>query len=152
MTGTIDTMSLSEASKVAASGQSRLTSFGGTGNGETTFVGIARSDKQSYLDTVDETETRLAPPKRLFSQWYETKKNLEQTMLDANAHNEAMDRIDYFERFDDHLNSRAAQEALTTLTERVRRGEDIVLVCYCDGEKQCHRHPVAERIKARLHV
>lgn len=151
MTGTLDTMSLSDARRDSTSDQSRLASFGNEDGGETTYVGIANSNDNGYNSVVDETETRLAPPDDLFFQWYNTRDSLMSGgMMETNAHNKALEQIDYFERFEHHLNTTQAQEALTQLTERVKAGEDIVLVCYCGGAKQCHRHPVAERIQARL--
>lgn len=149
MTGTVDTMSLSDAKQDAASQQSRLASFGSDSG--TTYLGIANIERDDYLDFVDETEDRLAPRDELFYQWLNTRKNLQSDgMLERNAHNEALDRIDYFERFESDLNDADAQAAITQITERVRNGEDIVLVCYCGDGKQCHRHPVAERIRARV--
>lgn len=150
MTGSIDTMSLSAARTDSASDQSRLASFGSDGP-ETTYIGVVRSTKEPLLDVVDEVEPRLAPPEELFFQWLNTKRRLsDDGMLDTNAHNEALDRVNYFERFEDHLNTIGPQAALTSIISRVESGEDIVLVCYCDNGKQCHRHPVAERIRARL--
>lgn len=147
--GHVDTMSLSDAKQESVSQQSRLGAFGSDEG--TTYVGIANSERDDYLDAVDETEPRLAPPSDLFHQWYNTRgRFMSDGMLETNAHNEALDYVNYFDRFEDHLNSTEAQEALTKLTARVRDGEEIVLVCYCGGGKQCHRHPVAERIKARL--
>lgn len=149
MTGTVDTMSLSDAKKDAVSQQSRLSAFGSDEG--TTYVGIANSEREDYLDAVDEVEPRIAPPSDLFHQWYNTRERMmSEGMLERNAHNEALEVVNYFDRFEAHLNSDDAQTALTQITERVRDGEDIVLVCYCGDGKQCHRHPVAERIKARL--
>jgi len=149
MTGTIDTMSLSDAKADSASDQSRLASFGSDSG--TTYIGIANTEHDDYLDSVDETEDRLAPPGDLFWQWYNTRRNLmDEGMIEANAHNEALDRIDYFERFESYLNESEPQTAITQIVERVRDGEDIVLVCYCGGAKQCHRHTVAKRIRARI--
>ena len=144
-------MSLSDARQESTSDQSRLTSFGDADSGETAYIGIANSEDGTYADVIDETEQRLAPPDDLFYQWYNTRKSMMQDgMLETNAHNKALEEIDYFERFAKYLNTTRAQEAITAITERVRAGEDIVLVCYCGGAKQCHRHPVAERIQARL--
>jgi len=70
MTGTVDTMSLSEARKDSVSQQSRLGAFGSDAG--TTYIGIANADRSDYLDAVDETEERLAPPDELFWQWYKT--------------------------------------------------------------------------------
>jgi hypothetical protein len=150
MTGTVDTMSLSDAKQESASQQSRLGSFG-SGSG-TTYIGIANSERETYLDAVDEVEPRLAPPSPLFHQWYNTRERLmdEEGLSETMAHNEALKQIDYFDRFEDHLNTTQAQEALTMIAERVKDGADIVLVCYCGGAKQCHRHPVAKRINARV--
>lgn len=151
MTGSIDTMSLDEARSQSVSDQSRLTSFGDDDNGSTTYVGIVRSENERYLDAVTEVEQRLAPPSELFHQWWETKKRLcDEEMLETNAHNEALDRVNYFVRFEKHLNNSEQQLALQQITERVRGGEDIVLVCFCSNGEQCHRHAVEARIDSRI--
>lgn len=150
MTGSIDTMSLSDARADSVSDQSRLASFG-SGGSETTYIGVVRSENDSLTCVVDECEPRVAPHEELFFQWLNTKKDcMGDGMLETNAHNEALDRVNYFERFEDHLNGAEAQTAITSLVARIESGEDIVLVCYCDEGQQCHRHPVAERIQARL--
>jgi hypothetical protein len=149
MTGTVDTMSVEQARKDSVSQQSRLGAFGSDEG--TTYIGIANADREDYLDAVDETEERLAPPDELFWQWYNTRQRMmDNGQLERNAHNEALETVNYFERFEDYLNEPEPQAALTQITERVRDGEEIVLVCYCGEGKQCHRHPVAERITARL--
>jgi len=142
-------MSVEQARKDSVSQQSRLTAFG---NDEgTTYLGIANADREDYLDAVDETDERLAPPDELFWQWYNTRQRMmDEGMLEVNAHNEALEVTNYFERFEEYLNRPDPQSAITQVTERVRSGEDIVLVCYCGEGRQCHRHPVAERITARL--
>ena len=151
MAGSVDTMSLSRAKTDSVSQQSRLTSF--ASDDGTTYIGIANVERDDYCDVVDETESRLAPPDDLFWQWYHTRERfMDDGLLECNAHNEACAEIEYFERFESYLNTDEAQEALTVLTERIRDGEDIVLVCYCGDGKQCHRHPVAERLMSRLDV
>lgn len=149
MAGSVDTMSLSDARKESVSQQSRLGSFGSDSG--TTYLGIANADRDDYLDAVDETDERLAPPGELFWQWYNTRQRLMgDGELERNAHNEALDLVNYFERFESYLNGPEPQAAIEQVAERVRDGEEIVLVCYCGDGKQCHRHPVAERIRARL--
>jgi hypothetical protein len=150
MTGSIDTAALSDAQEEAVSNQSRLQSFG-QDTPNTTYIGIARSLCDDPPDFLDETEQALCPPDSLFYQWYQTREQLKDNgELPVTAHNEALDCVNYFERFDGYLNNTSPQEALTRLTARARSGEDIVLVCFCNDGRQCHRHPVAERIKARL--
>lgn len=142
-------MSLEQARKNSVSQQSRLGSFGSDEG--TTYVGIANADREDYLDAVDETEERLAPPDELFWQWYNTRQRMmDEGQLERNAHNEALEAVNYFERFEEYLNGADAQAALAQITKRIQDGEEIVLVCYCGEGKQCHRHPVAERISARL--
>lgn len=149
MTGTVDTMSLSDAKKDSVSQQSRLGSFGSDSG--TTYLGIANADREDYLGAVDETEERLAPPDELFWQWYNTRDRLmDEGMLERNAHNEALERVNYFERFEEYLNGPDPQAAIAQIAEQVRQGDEVVLVCYCGEGKQCHRHPVEERVKARV--
>lgn len=153
MTGTVEHMSLAEARKNNSSSQTRLSSFGSNGDRDTTYIGIVNSDDGDVAQTVDEMKPALAPPDDLFYQWLETKKKLENDRAVTNtmAHNQALDRVDYRERFGKYLDSNGeALAALEELTERVLNGEHIVLVCYCGEGKWCHRESVTETLNSMV--
>lgn len=154
MTDRIETMSLREARRDSASQQSRLASFGDDSgdDGETTYVGVVRSDSDEYMSVVDETEERLAPPSDLFHQWLTTKRTMQdEGMLETTAHNQALDAVGYMPRYEEYLREDPdAQLALQSLVARLNRGEDIVLVCYCHGEQNCHTSKIVDLIDERL--
>lgn len=137
-------MSLNEVRKSTSSDQSRLASFG---TSETTYIAIVRSPSDDLADEVDEVEPRLAPPEQLFYQWLNTRNNLkDEGMPPVQAHNEAIDRVDYVNRFEDHLDTDESQAALRSIADRVADDEHVVLVCYCGEGKWCHRSVVFERL------
>lgn len=151
MTGTVEHMSLSEARRDISSSQSRLSAFGA--DGETTYIGIVNSDDGDISDVADEMRPSLSPPDDLFYQWLQTKKRYENdgAVNSVQAHNQALDAVDYRPRFRDHLETdAAARDALEELATRVESGEHIVFVCYCNDNKWCHREPVTETIKSMV--
>lgn len=147
MTGTVESMSLRTARQQAHSQQLRLMQFG---DGGTTYIGITRSDSDDITEVVDEQMPALAPPSDLFYQWLSLRDELQEQMNYVDAHNEAVDRTDYRERYRAHLETDRAQRALDEIVDRVADGEHIVLVCFCGSGKWCHRSIVYERLTDRL--
>lgn len=149
MSGTVEHMSLREARRDANSEQSRLQSF--AGSGDTTYVGVFRRGEGD--DVVDERVEALAPPEELFYQWLSLRDQYrdDRALTTVQAHEKALRDVSYRPRYQDHLKTDTdAQRALDRLTERVRDGENIILVCYCTEDRWCHREPVTERIQSRL--
>lgn len=145
MNGSVEALSIDAVRQNTSSSQSRLTSFG---TSQTTYIGIVRSPQDAFEDVVDEIEPRLSPPESLFYHWLNVKSQYEdEGMPTIHAHNEAIDTVNYVDRFEDYLKSEPAQAAMRSILDRVEDGERIVLVCYCGEGKTCHREMVIDRIK-----
>lgn len=119
---------------------------------DATRVGVVRRPTPWFHGPVEENLPALAPPAGLLDEVKRRHEQLERTGLsDAEAHNRALKRSDYEERYLAHLETPAARSALDDLTERIEGGEDIVLVCYENtDEKRCHRTLLRERLEDRL--
>lgn len=146
--GSIDHMSLRAARRDRASSQSRLSSFTNDGS-DTTYISVVASDTNDIDEVVDETDERLSPPDDLFYQWLHEKEQLESEGTQPSiAHNRAMESVNYEQRFRQHLqHDDEAQLAIKSIIARMKRGEEIVLVCYCTGDKRCHRTMVADVVR-----
>lgn len=106
------------------------------------LIGIARRPLPWLLGQVDENLPALGPPPELLDAVKERHAELQDEGLpDAEAHNRALEAVDYRERYLSHLeNSAAAQEAIERIQELREAGTDVVLVCYENTEeKRCHR-------------
>lgn len=105
-------------------------------------LGVVRRPTPWLYGVVDENEPALGPPADLLD---EVKSRHEELVSrgygDAEAHNAAMDAVEYAERYRHHLESDgAAMEALDRLRARLADGEDVALVCFENtDEKRCHR-------------
>jgi GrpB-like predicted nucleotidyltransferase (UPF0157 family) len=151
MTGTVEHMNIAEAKSSRYSQQSRLSAFNDEGDRDTTYVGVVSEGDEEFERTVDEMRPELGPPSVLFHQWLNTRDSKQDEMSSVEAHNRALDEVNFRERFGKYLDSnREARDALEELTDRVEAGEHIVLVGYCDEGKWCHREPVAETIKSMV--
>jgi uncharacterized protein YeaO (DUF488 family) len=145
MDGTVEGMSLADAREDQHSSQSRLSAFNQNGS-DSTYIGIVQSPNDDFESVIDEQIPELAPPEELFYQWLQTRKSLESDgMGHIEAHNTAVERVDYESRFKQYLHD-DAHSSVASLATRVRNGEHIVLVCYCHDGKWCHRDLVIEAV------
>lgn len=120
---------------------------------DATRVGVVRRATPWFYGAVDENVPALAPPEDLLDETKARQAELEAAgVSDAEAHNRAMNEVDFVERYADHLDTDPdAIEALSDLESRLRAGEDVVLVCYENtDEKRCHRTALGARLQARL--
>nr|WP_244510037.1 DUF488 family protein [Halogranum gelatinilyticum] len=64
-----------------------------------------------------------------------------QGLCDEGAHNAAWDDVEFETRYRSHLADDAdAQQAMDELTDRLRGGEQLALVCFENtNQKRCHR-------------
>ena len=54
-----------------------------------------------------------------------------------------------WEIFDKHMKSRPAQEELDQLTDLVKLGKRVCLLCYCRDPAHCHRSRISALVKKR---
>jgi hypothetical protein len=109
--------------------------------GGATAVGVVRRPSGWFHGSVDENHPELGPPEDLLD---ETKRRQEDFamagMCESGAHNAAWEETNFEERYREYINTDAdATSALDALRERLRDGEDIVLVCFEPDDKRCHR-------------
>ena len=112
-------------------------------------LGVVRRPTPWFWGQVDENVPALGPPEDLLAEAKTRQEALEaEGVDDAEAHNAAMDDVDFDERYLAHLDeSAAAREAITEIRNRLAAGDDVALVCYENtDEKRCHRTLLGERI------
>ncbi|MFP4530918.1 MAG: DUF488 family protein [Halodesulfurarchaeum sp.] len=122
-------------------------------DGDERLIGVARRPLPWLLGQVDENRSALGPPPELLDAVKERHEELQKDGLpDAEAHNRALEAVDYRERYLDYLeNSAAPREAIESIEEIREAGTDVVLVCYENtAEKRCHRTILREAIEAGL--
>jgi uncharacterized protein YeaO (DUF488 family) len=121
--------------------------------GDATRVGVVRRPTRWFSGSVDENDTRLAPPTDLLDEAKQRQEEFEMAgVCEAEAHNEAWLAVDFAARYRDHLAADdAAAAALDALEGRVRDGETVALVCFENTDKKrCHRTVLRDVLEARL--
>lgn len=121
-------------------------------SGEELLAGVVRRPTGWFRGAVDENYRELAPPDDLIEEMQETKEDLElQGVCAEGAHNAAWDEVEFADRYRSYLDeSTEVPDAIEDLLSRIRRGEDVVLVCFEGDNKRCHRHILKNRIEERL--
>lgn len=120
---------------------------------ETTLVGVVRRPPAGFDSAVDENRPSLGPPPSLLDEFERRYEDLKiQGLCDEGAHNAAWEELGFEQRYRSHLTeSSDARRALSALTDRLRAGERLVLVCRENtDQKRCHRTLLRDRIVARL--
>ncbi|MEF8783656.1 MAG: DUF488 domain-containing protein [Haloarculaceae archaeon] len=110
-----------------------------------------RNRSRSY-GSIDENYPELGPPESLLDEANDRQEKMQmQGMCEEGAHNAAWEDIDFAKRYREYLaRSSEAQATVNALGDRVRAGEDVVLVCYESDDKRCHRHVLLEELAAHL--
>jgi uncharacterized protein YeaO (DUF488 family) len=119
---------------------------------EATRVGVVRRPTPWFHGVVDENVPALGPPTPLLEETKNRQAELEADGVpSADAHNRAMDAVDFEARYEAYLaDDPDALAAFDALRERVAGGESVVLVCFENtDEKRCHRTALADRLRGR---
>lgn len=120
---------------------------------DATLVGVVRRPTGWFRTTIDENHPALGPPPDLLDEFEQHHEDFKmQGMCDEGAHNAAWDEVGFEDRYRSHLfDAIAAHEAVAELTDRLRNGEHLVLVCFENtGQKRCHRTLLREHITEQL--
>jgi uncharacterized protein YeaO (DUF488 family) len=113
---------------------------------DATLVGLVRTPSPDFRATVDENRPALAPPPTLREAFERRREDLRMRGLCAEgAHNAAWEEVGVDERYAARLDGPAA-DALADLADRLRDGEDLVLVCDATTGRRSHRTVVRERL------
>lgn len=120
--------------------------------GAATPVGVVRRPPGWFHATVDENHRELGPPDDLLDETKAKQEEFEMAgMCETGAHNAAFEEADFGARYREYLRTDAdARAALESLRDRVRNGEDLVLVCFEGDDKACHRHTLLEVLREGL--
>lgn len=120
---------------------------------DTVKIGVVRQPTAWFHPQVDENIAALGPPQELLDDVKGKHEQLEaQGVPDAEAHNAALEAVDYDARYEQHLaRSEAAKEAVRQIRSRISNGEDVALVCYENTEnKRCHRTLLKDVLRSQL--
>lgn len=121
-------------------------------SGDESLVGVVRRPTGWFEGTVDENHPELGPPEDLLDEFKDRHEDLKtQGMCDDGAHNAAWEELGFEERYREHVeSSEVATTAIDDIVSRIQSGEDIMLVCFEDDNKRCHRHVLVSIIEERL--
>lgn len=121
-------------------------------SGNESLVGVVSRPTGWFEGAIDENHPELGPPEDLLDAFKDRHEDLKtRGMCDDGAHNAAWEELGFEERYREHVaSSDVATAAVDDLVSRIRSGEDIVLVCFEDDNKRCHRHVLVSIIEDRL--
>lgn len=121
--------------------------------GDAMLVGVARRPTSRFDAAVEENYPALGPPSALLDEFERRVEDLKMRGLcEEGAHNSAWAELDFGERYRDHLDAdEGAEAALAEVTNHLRGGEDVVLICdgSADG-KRSHRTALREELVVRI--
>ncbi|MEF8807971.1 DUF488 family protein, N3 subclade [Natronomonas sp.] len=117
--------------------------------GGATAVGVVRRPSGWFHGSVDENHPELGPPEDLLDETKRRQEDLAMAgMCETGAHNAAWEETNFAERYREYINTDAnAAAALDALRERLRDGEDLVLVCFEADDKRCHRDVLVDLLE-----
>lgn len=120
---------------------------------EATLVGVVRRPTGWFKTTIDENYPALGPPPDLLDEFKQRHEDFTmQGLCDEGAHNAAWDEVGFENRYQSYLTGTTdAQKATSELTDRLRGGEHLVLVCFENtNQKRCHRTLLKDHLTAQL--
>ncbi|MCF2165394.1 DUF488 family protein [Halobacterium salinarum] len=108
---------------------------------EALVLGVVRKPMHGFSSVVDENRPALAPPTDLLDEVKE--------VADDVGHNEACRELRFEDRYLDHLETPAAQNAMHDLLD-VLQERDVWLVCYENTEQKiCHRTTLKDELQSQ---
>jgi uncharacterized protein YeaO (DUF488 family) len=120
--------------------------------GDEHLAGVARRPTAWFRAVVDANYPELGPPDQLLEETKQRQDDMQmQGMCEEGAHNAAWETVEFARRYREYVEADdRAQSTLADLAERVRSGEDVVLVCFEAEGKRCHRHLLQDRLAERV--
>jgi len=150
MSGSIETASLAEVESNHDSGQSSLFDYGEQDDPKSYIAVVSQPNDTGILDVVDEWIPELGMPDRKLNEFRSLREGYN-TQDPVEAHNKAYVKCDLDSAFEAHVEfNEEASEAINRIADRVEHGEDIVLVCFEQSPKRCHRHKLQELIEKEI--
>jgi len=150
MTGSLDTASLSEVESTHDGGQSSLFDYGEAEDPKTYIAVVSQPNDTGILDVTDEWIPELGMPDRKLNEFRSLREGYN-SHDPVECHNKAYIKCDLDSAFEAHVEfNEDAQEAVNRIADRVEHGEEIVLVCFEQSPKRCHRHKLQEIIENEI--
>lgn len=120
--------------------------------GDEHLAGVVRRPTAWFRAAVDANYPELGPPEDVLAETKQRQEEMQmQGMCEEGAHNAAWETVEFTRRYEEYLDADdGAQATLADLADRVRTGEDVVLVCFEGEGKRCHRHLLQDRLAERL--
>ncbi|WP_435360850.1 DUF488 family protein, N3 subclade [Haloarchaeobius sp. DFWS5] len=118
-----------------------------------TLVGVVRRPTRWFSAAVDENVPALGPPADLLDETKTAEEDLKRSgICGEEAHNMAWEQTDFEVRYRQALSEiPETRDAVDSVVSRLRRGENLVLVCYENtAKKRCHRTILADVLRDRL--
>lgn len=150
MTGSLDTASVAEVESEHDSGQSSLFDYSEKDDPKTYVAVVSQPNDTGILDVTDEWMPELGMPDRKLNDFRRLREGYN-TKDPVEAHNKAYVKCDLDSAFESHVKfNEEAENKVKELAERVEDGEEIVLVCFEQSPKRCHRHKLKELIEEEI--
>ena len=119
----------------------RDTHLAAVDNQDGILVGVVRHPMYGLEEAVDLNIPELGPPESLLEDFKQ--------VADQVGHNEAVDKVDFERRYEDHL--LCVQHKIASIVDLLEDDHDVWLVCYENtNEKFCHRTLLKEHISDSL--
>lgn len=130
--------------------QPSLDSFG-VDTKETRIAVVRQPNDTGILDVTDEWKQSLGMPEDALQQFWSWRSKYESNDAVDNPSDRAYDELKLDDVYREHVrSSQKAQRALDEIVDRVESGETVVLVCFEESHKRCHRHVLRRIVSNRL--
>ena len=120
--------------------------------GGSTTIAVVSLPRDTNIDVYcDEWMPALGMPKKFLKRYWEYRSGFRTNSACNDPEARAFEEAKLEMHYDAHLrNSSEAREALRSVVNRVRSGEDITFVCFEQSAHNCHRSLLVEAVEDRL--
>ena len=146
MKGSIETASVAKVKKERDHGQSSLYDYGEDSDPKTYIAVVSEPNETGILDATDE----LGMPKQNLNEFRRLRSGYN-SRDPVECHNKSYEKCSLDSKFEAHTKRNSnARKAVNIIADRVEHGEEIVLVCFEQSPKKCHRHKLKQIIENEI--
>lgn len=150
MRGSIETASVAEVEKERDDGQSSLYDYGEDSDPKTYIAVVSEPNETGILDATDEWIPELGMPTQNLNEFRRLRSGYN-SQDPVECHNKSYEKCSLDSKFEAHTERNSdAREAVNSIADRVEHGEEIVLVCFEQSPKKCHRHKLKQIIENEI--
>lgn len=116
-----------------------------------TLIAVVRKPRDTGIDEMcDEWWAELGMPEWALKKFWELREGYRMNSAVDDPHEKAYEDANLSAIYYKHLhNSEGAQKRVNELADRLDAGENIVLVCFEQGDDSCHRHMLLDVVERR---